>query len=84
MTIKDILRIVGTLLLGIITFVSGFLGGFLALLLAIIVAGVGVTAFTGNENWTSKICTILSFALAFGGVIINLLLLMEIIPPFIV
>lgn len=84
MTIKDILRIVGTLLLGLITFASGFLGGFLALLLAIIVAGVGVTAFTGNENWTSKICTILSFALALGGVIINLLLLMEIIPPFIV
>ena len=84
MKFKDILRIVGTLVLGLITFVSEFLGGFLALLLAIIVAGVGVTAFTGNENWTSKICTILSFALALGGVIINLLLLMEIIPPFIV
>ena len=84
MKIKDILRIVGTILLGVITFAIGFLGGFLALLLAIIVAGVGVTAFTGNENWTSKICTILSFALALGGVIINLLLLMEIIPPFIV
>ena len=84
MKIKDILRIIGTILLGVITFATGFLGGFLALLLAIIVAGVGVTAFTGNENWTSKICTILSFALALGGVIINLLLLMEIIPPFIV
>ena len=57
---------------------------YILIILAIIVAGVGVTAFTGNENWTSKICTILSFALALGGVIINLLLLMEIIPPFIV
>ena len=84
MKFKDILRIVGTLVLGLITFVSGFLGGFLALLLAIIVVGIGITAFTGDESLTSKICTILSFALALGGVIINLLLLMEIIPPFIV
>ena len=84
MKFKDILRIVGTLVLGLITFVSGFLGGFLALLLAIIVIGIGITAFTGDESLTSKICTIVSFVFAAAGAIINLLLLMEIIPPFVV
>lgn len=84
MKIKDILRIVGTVLLGVITFAIGFLGGFLALLLAIIVVGIGITAFTGDESLTSKICTIVSFVFAAAGAIINLLLLMEIIPPFVV
>ena len=84
MKIKDILRIVGTILLGVITFATGFLGGFLALLLAIIVVGIGITAFTGDESLTSKICTIVSFVFAAVGATINLLLLMEIIPPFVV
>ena len=84
MKIKDILRIVVTVLLGVITFATGFLGGFLALLLAIIVVGIGITAFTGDESLTSKICTIVSFVFAATGAIINLLLLMEIIPPFVV
>lgn len=84
MKIKSILCAIGTVVLGAITFATGFLGGFLALLLAIIVAGLGVSLFTGKESWTIRIFTLIGFALAMAGVIVDLLLLMEIIPPFIV
>lgn len=84
MKIKSILTAIGTILLGAITFGTGFLGGFLALLLAIIVAGLGVSAFTGKESWAIRVPILIGFALAMAGVIVDLLLLMEIIPPFIV